>query len=132
MYVWSVLTKDSAGNLVPAKKPTRWMTNAPELAKLLAVRCDKSHRHQHLMGGRAAAAAFYSPKLLRTIIKGIARTLEASKCVRLLSNARSNLEGSASNMVANVNNIDEPNSANSVSHATIRTQEWEIDARRVR
>ncbi len=40
-----------------AKKPTKFLTNALHLARRLTTICDNRHVHQHLMGGRAAAAA---------------------------------------------------------------------------
>ena len=43
----------------PALKHTRWMINSPEMLEMLTRKCDKSHKHQHLKGGRAAAAAFF-------------------------------------------------------------------------
>ena len=77
-------TKSSDGSRLPAKKPTKWMTNSPFMIDALDARCDKSHKHQHLVGGRAADAAFYPPKLLRAILRGMAMTRDASNGVRLL------------------------------------------------
>ena len=47
------------------------MTNALPLAQQLQRRCDHSHKHQQLAGGRCADAAFYPLGLVRAIIKGI-------------------------------------------------------------
>ena len=74
--MFGLLTKGENGKLVPAKKPTRWMTNSVFMVEALNVRCDRQHRHQHLMGGRAADAAFYPPKLLQAILRGMAKTRE--------------------------------------------------------
>ena len=60
------------------------MTNSPFMVDALDIRCDKSHKHQHLVGGRAADAAFYPPKLLRAILRGMAMTRDAANGVRLL------------------------------------------------
>ena len=82
--MFGLVTKSSDGSQLPAKKPTRWMTNSTFMIDALNVRCDKSHKHQHLVGGRAADAAFYPPKLLRAILRGMAMTRDASNGVRLL------------------------------------------------
>ena len=58
---------------VPAKKPTRFLTNSEAIAGELNVRCDKSHEHQALIEGRAAAAARYPKGLCRAICRGIVR-----------------------------------------------------------
>ena len=72
--MFGLVTKGENGKLMFAKKPTRWMTNSIFMVELLNVKCDKQHKHQHLVGGRAAAAALYPPNLLRAILKGMART----------------------------------------------------------
>merc|ERR1712122_462322 len=48
-----------------------FMSTSPELLQRLARRCDGSHRHQPLEGGRARAAAVYPPELCRAILQGI-------------------------------------------------------------
>jgi len=55
----------------PARKRTRWLTNCWEIAELLMVKCDGSHVHQQLIGGRAKATERYTPKLIRAILKGL-------------------------------------------------------------
>ena len=72
-------SKSDDGRMLPALKPTKFMTNAPEMAKLLQQRCKRDHEHQQLVSGRAAAAAFYQLKLIRTIIRGIRNTRLARK-----------------------------------------------------
>ena len=58
--------------LVPAKKPTKFMTNSWCIAKELDRRCDGSHVHQALLGGsRASNAAIYPEELCRQIIIGL-------------------------------------------------------------
>ena len=53
-----------------AKKPTRWMTNAPELAAALNVQCNGQHPHLKILGGqRSAQAQVYPVKLIKTIVK---------------------------------------------------------------
>ena len=63
--------------MMHALKPTRFMSNSTVMLRQLGKRCDKSHEHQHLVGNRAKAAAFYPVHLVRAIIKGI--TLQATE-----------------------------------------------------
>lgn len=46
------------------------------LARLSAC-CPGDHEHQHLIGGRAADAAFYPPELITNILRGIRDTADA-------------------------------------------------------
>ena len=55
----------------PAMKPMQFMSNGWCLLQELSVRCDKSHRHQQLMGGRAAKAAEYPHDSCKPICRGI-------------------------------------------------------------
>ena len=62
MCRWGMKSKDASGESY-VKKPTRWMTNSPELAKILEGTCAndhpniaKWHRHVHLVNGRAKMA----------------------------------------------------------------------------
>ena len=56
------------------KKSTKFMTNAEALAEELDKKCDGSHVHQHLVGGRAKAAAKYPEELCRAICRGFNKT----------------------------------------------------------
>ena len=58
--------------MVPALKPTKWLTNSMVMSRQLCKKCDGSHSHQHLTGGRARDAAFYPLPLVKAILKGIA------------------------------------------------------------
>ena len=58
--------------LMAAKKPTQVMSNSWCILHELATRCDKSHVHQELMGGRASKAAEYPDELCRAICRGLA------------------------------------------------------------
>ena len=71
---YGLKSKSDTGELLPALKPTRFMTNAAPMAELLQKRCKKDHAHQPLVSGRCAAAAFYPTKLIRTFLKGIRAT----------------------------------------------------------
>lgn len=53
------------------KKPTGFMSSAECIVAELARRCDGSHQHVHLMGGRAAAAQVYPPALWEAILRGV-------------------------------------------------------------
>ena len=48
----------------------------------LQTRCDKSHPHQHLVGGRAKDAASYPPELITEILRGIRDTADAEHVER--------------------------------------------------
>ena len=89
--MFGLLTHDGHGGMLPAKKPTRWMSNSPWMLSELNVNCDGSHQHQHLMSGRAAAAAFYPPQLLRAIIRGMARTRDIKLGVHTLMDSLNSL-----------------------------------------
>ena len=71
--MYGLLTPSDAdrSELIPALKPTKWMTNSQIMSEQLNTRCDKSHDHQHLTGGRCKDAAFYPLPLVRAILKGI-------------------------------------------------------------
>ena len=63
-------------------KPTRFMTTSQAMADCLDCRCDRSHKHQNLVGGRAAEAAFYPLPLIKAILKGIRATADSEKFSR--------------------------------------------------
>ena len=63
--------------MLPAKKPTRFMSSSRHMLKRLNVRCDGGHQHQHLSGGRASAAAFYPMKVVTEIVRGMRDTWDA-------------------------------------------------------
>eukprot|EP00973_Karenia_brevis_P094184 12421180-Karenia_brevis.AAC.1 len=52
-------------------KPTRFMTNAPELMKIIHRRCQGGHEHGRLISGRAKEAAIYPPALCQAVVHGI-------------------------------------------------------------
>ena len=63
----------SKAKLKPAKKPTKFMTNSRAMGRELERACDQQHDHQHLVDGRAAAAARYPPGLCRAMCRGIVK-----------------------------------------------------------
>lgn len=62
---------------MPAKKTTRFMTSSNHMVAQLSRKCPGDHDHQHLIGGRCAAAAFYPLPLVRAILRGIRNTAVA-------------------------------------------------------
>ncbi len=70
MCRFGLKSKDQLGEGL-AIKPTYFMTNSLAIAKRLAQPCAGDHRHVHLMEGRAAKAAEYTPELCREICKGL-------------------------------------------------------------
>ena len=107
--MFGLVTKGENGKLMPAKKPTRWMTNSIFMVEALNVKCDKQHKHQHLVGGRAAAAAFYPPNLLRAILKGMARTRDCTRGVRMICENERNILESLNTSVASLSRKSDPN-----------------------
>ena len=80
------LTSRDAHGEAPAKKPTFFMTDSATIAKRLTRQCGGGHRHVHLMEGRAAKAAEYTPQLCREICKGLIEQKRADKAeVMMLS-----------------------------------------------
>ena len=75
--MYGLTTKDANGKEVKAKTPTQWASSAPHMLKRLSTRCDRTHTHQHLISGRAAAAAYYPPKLISQILRGMRDTADA-------------------------------------------------------
>ena len=69
--MYGLTTPTSEGGQAPAKKATRFMTNSVHMSRQLCKVCDGSHIHQHLIGGRCAAAAFYPMPLVRAILSGM-------------------------------------------------------------
>ena len=59
MY-WLVTPNADRFGLVPTKKPRRFMSNSWHVPGELSTRCDKSHVHQPLWGGRASKAQEYT------------------------------------------------------------------------
>jgi hypothetical protein len=76
MCRWGMKATDRNGRIGYVKKETGWMTNSPELADALEGYCEcmsesgeVPYRHVHLVGGLAAAAATYPPKLVKAILE---------------------------------------------------------------
>ena len=57
-YMYGLETPSSInGSPAPAMKPTRFLTSSIYMARRLQKRCDQSHVHQQLVGGRCKGAA---------------------------------------------------------------------------
>lgn len=63
--------EQDGGELGLVKKPTGFVTSSECLAAALNVRCSGDHKHAHLVGGRAGAAATYPEALCEAIVKGV-------------------------------------------------------------
>ena len=59
--------------MVPAKKPTQFMGNGYLILSELSNKCDKTHAHQPLVGGRASKALEYSYELCHAMIRGLSK-----------------------------------------------------------
>ena len=78
MCRWQMMATDPRdGQTGHVLKETSWVTNSPVLAAILQGICSNKtgsapwHRHVHLIGGIAAAAAVYPPALVEGVLKGI-------------------------------------------------------------
>jgi hypothetical protein len=65
------LTTKAGESRAPALKPTRFLSSAEEVLKLLGKRCPRDHKHQRLAQGRAHDAAIYPPELCKAMLRGI-------------------------------------------------------------
>ena len=72
------------GGQAPILKPTRFMSNSIVMLQQLAKECPRQHKHQHLLSGRAAEAAFYPLRLLKAILRGMQLTRDQDHHVRSL------------------------------------------------
>ena len=79
--MYGLVTPSENGETMPARKSTTFMTSSRPMADLLGKRCDKSHTHQPLVGGRCKDAAFYPLKLIQTILRGVAATRDATEAI---------------------------------------------------
>ena len=70
------MTSSDEVGTAPVLKPTGWLTNSPCIAERPGVRCsnlygESTHRHVHLVNGRARAAQVYPVKLCLAILNGL-------------------------------------------------------------
>eukprot|EP00435_Cladocopium_sp_Y103_P049590 s3051_g15.t1 len=79
--------KSSAGNL--HKKPTGFVTNSPEIAAELEVRCDHRHQHEQVIGNnetgnRARQAQVYPSGLVDAILRGYRRQVKIEEEINFI------------------------------------------------
>ena len=99
---------DGLGDEAASLNPTRVMSNAmPMLRKLQAV-CRDSHKHQPLLGGRAAHAAFYPLPLSKAILEGMAATVQKEKSVTGMREAEYDVSLNMSLVAAATESPDKP------------------------
>ena len=67
------------GKSLPAKKSTRFASSSRHMLHRLQRRCDNSHSHQQLVGGRAAQAAFYPTPLVEAMLRRIRDATDAEQ-----------------------------------------------------
>ena len=91
----------TGGGKAPAMKPTQFMSNSWCVLQELSVRRDKSHRHQPLMGGRAAKAAKYPDDLRKAICRGLVNQQKYDRSHRVCTGGLS--AGSLSSLLQSVN-----------------------------
>ena len=71
------LTSTDEMGLGLVKKPTTMLTNSVEVHRQMDRQCvPGSHRHVHLMSGRAKAAQKYPPELCRAVYRGVVQQME--------------------------------------------------------
>ena len=76
---FGLTTKGKKGQVEPARKRTRLMSNSDEILRELGKLCPGDHRHQHLVSGRAEDAAVYPDGLCRAICRGLVKQVEAER-----------------------------------------------------
>ena len=67
---------DNLGNIVRALKPTEWAISSMQMVSRLGKRFSKIHRHQALMGRRAASADLGQTALISKFLRGIRDTVD--------------------------------------------------------
>ena len=67
---YGLKSRSPTGEYLPVMKPTRFMTSSEQMSRRLQRRCKRDHKHQQLVGGRAASAAFYPMPLVKAILLG--------------------------------------------------------------
>lgn len=70
------LTRCDGSGRGRVRRPTRFITNAPEIGKELQLRCPGGHRHVTIPGGKAGAAQVYPKQLCDAVGRGAARQLK--------------------------------------------------------
>ena len=83
MHVWIEDMGATKHQWVPAKKPTRFMTNSRAIARELSRKCKGQHVHQPLVDGRAKEAARYPDGFCRAVCRGLMKeTMQSTMHLR--------------------------------------------------
>ena len=101
MCRFKMMSEDEQGKGL-VKKPTGFLTNSEYMRRALDKQCLGSHRHVHLMGGRAKACQVYPEKLVRAILKGIRAELVNNGTIAMLHTDLLNIDSESEAM----NHID--------------------------
>ena len=75
MCRWGMTSTDVQGKGF-VRKETMYLTNSPELARVLSGECNGKHRHVHLVNGRARQAQVYPPRMVTAILRAVRKELE--------------------------------------------------------
>ena len=121
------LTTNVRGEKKPARKRTRFMSNACEVLAQLGRQCDGSHKHEPLLNNRAGAAAIYPEGLCKAICKGMKRQIEFDQ-----QKVQSLLTLSAKDTVAERPELEEDDTQSLLQDAWDDTSGKALDAKRVR
>ena len=81
-----------AGTKGPVKKPTGFMTSSRCISEELDRKCDNSHQHIPLVGGRAAGAAIYPEGLCRAVSRGVLKQKVIDKSMEVSTGTMSRLQ----------------------------------------
>ena len=68
---FGLTTSGPRGELLPAKKASRFISSSPDMVARLHMICPRDRKHQELISGRPAAAAFDNIELIDAILRGI-------------------------------------------------------------
>ena len=77
--MYGLVTNSAVAGMSPTQKQTRFMTDSACVAEELKRKCDRSHKHQQLAGGRASKAAIYPEGLCGAICKGLMEVIRRSR-----------------------------------------------------
>ena len=54
--MYGLTSKGPDGKEMPSMKPTRFASSSAQMLARLSMKCDQTHKHQQLVGGRAAGS----------------------------------------------------------------------------
>ena len=74
MCRWHMKSEDGQG-VGFVRKETQFITNSAELARVLSGKCSGTHRHVHLINGRARKAQVYPPRMVSAILRALKKEL---------------------------------------------------------